>query len=144
MKNKKLLIKILVTLFIFITYYLIFKNIYFEDKFLKNIIIFILNLFCVFLGNLILNDESYICKKLNFSNDDNNYYKGYLDAMIEYLTLSNKYMSKFKSEKNLYYLEKINCINNQLAAINPPNKYVKFHEDVLLELDMFLLEMNKS
>lgn len=74
----------------------------------------------------------------------------YLNLMIESLKKANFYMSSITTLDNYscvdfkIYLKKLNCIYLYLKRINPPKQYNEYHEDIILQLEFFLMKMDNN
>lgn len=112
------------------------------DDFTQSVIIIFFNSCLLLIGSLNLNDAPTILSKYDFLkiNNDDTFYKEYLDLMIDSLYLLEKYITRFDEDMNYKQLLKIEKLFNSLKEVEPPKKYEDFHKTVLIELDLFILK----
>lgn len=141
-KNLKVLRIVFIGLVIILLESILILRLSGVDDFSQSMIIIFFNSCLLLVGSLTLNDTPTILNKYDFFKIDNDdiFYKEYLDIMIDSLYLLEKYITKFEDNLNSLQLIKIENLFKSLKAITPPKKYEDFHNTVLIELDLFILK----
>lgn len=144
-KNPKIFKIIFIGLLILFLEFVMILRLGEVDDFTQSIIIIFFNSCLLLIGSLNLNDAPTILSRYDFLkiNNDDSYYKEYLDLMIDSLYLLEKYITKFDEDMNYKQLLKIEKLFTSLKEVTPPKKYEDFHKTVLIELDLFILKNKK-